>query len=66
MTPMALFIFAVALIADSIRPGPTVAALVARVLSRGTRDVLPFLIAIWVGEAIWLSIALAVLSFNEI
>ncbi|QCL98291.1 LysE family translocator [Agrobacterium tumefaciens] len=62
MPPMALFIFAGALIADSISPGPTVAALMARVLSRGTRDVLPFLIAIWVGEAIWLSIALAGLA----
>ncbi len=62
MTLMALLIFAGALIADSISPGPTVAALVARVLSRGVRDVLPFLIAIWIGEAIWLSVALAGLA----
>ena len=50
MTMMALFIFAGALIADSISPGPTVAALVARVLSRGAHDVLPFLIAIESGD----------------
>lgn len=62
MTLMALLIFAGALIADSISPGPTVAALVARVLSRGARDMLPFLVAIWIGEAIWLSIALAGLA----
>jgi threonine/homoserine/homoserine lactone efflux protein len=59
---MALLIFAGALIADSISPGPTVAALIARVLSRGPGDVLPFLIAVWLGEAIWLSVALAGLA----
>lgn len=62
MTLMALLIFAGALIADSVSPGPTVAALVARVLSQGVRNVLPFLIAIWIGEAIWLSVALAGLA----
>ena len=62
MTLMALLIFAGALVADSISPGPTVAALVARVLSRGARDVLPFLAAIWIGEAIWLSVALTGLA----
>jgi threonine/homoserine/homoserine lactone efflux protein len=59
---MALLIFAGALIADSISPGPTVAALIARVLSRGVRGVLPFLIAIWLGEALWLSAAIAGLA----
>ena len=62
MTGIALLIFAGVLIADSISPGPTVAAIVARVLSRGSRDVLPFLVAIWIGEAIWLSVALAGLA----
>jgi threonine/homoserine/homoserine lactone efflux protein len=38
-------------------PGPSIAALVARVLARGVRDVLPFLAAMWIGEAIWLSLA---------
>jgi threonine/homoserine/homoserine lactone efflux protein len=34
-----------------------VAALVARVLTSGSRDMLPFLAAMWLGEAIWLSLA---------
>jgi len=62
MTPVALLIFSGALIADSISPGPTVSALVARVLARGVRDVLPFLIAIWLGEAIWLTLGIAGLA----
>jgi threonine/homoserine/homoserine lactone efflux protein len=32
------------------------------VLARGSRDVLPFLVAMWVGEAIWLSLAVFGLS----
>lgn len=62
MAPMALLIFSGALIADSLSPGPTVTALVARVLTRGVRDVAPFLIAIWLGEAIWLSLGVAGLA----
>ena len=62
MTPMAFLIFSGALIANSISPGPTVTALVARVLARGVRDVLPFLIAIWLGEAIWLTLGIAGLA----
>ena len=62
MTPMALLIFSGALIADSISPGPTVTALVARVLARGVQDVLPFLIAIWLGEVIWLTLGIAGLA----
>ncbi|MGB5800339.1 MAG: LysE family translocator, partial [Mesorhizobium sp.] len=38
-------------------PGPSVAALVARVISKGFRDVFPFLAAMWIGEGIWLSFA---------
>jgi threonine/homoserine/homoserine lactone efflux protein len=52
-----LAIFAVALFVAAGSPGPSVAALVARVLARGWRDVLPFLAAMWIGEAIWLSFA---------
>jgi len=52
-----LVIFAGALIVAAGSPGPSIAALVARVLTRGVRDVLPFLAAMWVGEAIWLSLA---------
>ncbi|WP_088343082.1 MULTISPECIES: LysE family translocator [Rhodomicrobium] len=52
-----LLIFAGALFVSAGSPGPSVAALVARVLARGHRDVLPFLAAMWIGEAIWLSLA---------
>jgi threonine/homoserine/homoserine lactone efflux protein len=54
--------FAGALLVAAGSPGPSVAALVARVLSKGARDVLPFLVALWIGEAIWLSFAVAGLA----
>jgi threonine/homoserine/homoserine lactone efflux protein len=63
MTPSALLIFAGALIVAAGSPGPSIAALVARVISKGWRDVLPFLAAMWVGEAIWLSLAVFGLAF---
>lgn len=62
MTLASLLIFAGALVVAAGSPGPSIAALVARVLSHGYRDVLPFIIAMWIGEAIWLSLAVAGLS----
>lgn len=59
----ALIIFAGALLVAAGSPGPSIAALVARVIARGWRDVLPFLAAMWVGEAIWLSFAIFGLAF---
>jgi threonine/homoserine/homoserine lactone efflux protein len=57
MNLSALLIFAgtVALVAGS--PGPSIAALVARVIARGHRGVIPFLAAMWIGEAVWLGFA---------
>jgi threonine/homoserine/homoserine lactone efflux protein len=52
-----LLIFAAALFVAAGSPGPSVAALVARVISKGFRDVVPFLAAMWIGEGIWLSCA---------
>lgn len=52
-----LLIFAGALFVAAGSPGPSIAALVARVISKGFRDVFPFLLAMWIGEAIWLSLA---------
>ncbi|TWH35465.1 MULTISPECIES: LysE family translocator [unclassified Aminobacter] len=52
-----LVIFAGALFVAAGSPGPSVAALVARVVSKGSRDVMPFLAAMWIGEGIWLSMA---------
>ena len=57
MTFASLLIFAGALLVAAGSPGPSIAALVARVISKGFRDVLPFLAAMWIGEAIWLSFA---------
>lgn len=58
-----LLIFAGALLVAAGSPGPSIAALVARVISRGFRDVFPFLAAMWIGEAIWLSMAVFGLAF---
>lgn len=52
-----LAIFAGALVISAGSPGPSIAALVARVITKGWRDVLPFLAAMWIGEGIWLSFA---------
>jgi threonine/homoserine/homoserine lactone efflux protein len=57
MTLASLLIFAGALLVAAGSPGPSIAVLVARVISKGFRDVLPFLAAMWIGEAIWLSFA---------
>lgn len=53
----ALLVFAAALAVASGSPGPSIAALVARVLARGPKSVLPFLAAMWIGEAMWLAAA---------
>ncbi|WP_274627014.1 LysE family translocator [Arvimicrobium flavum] len=58
-----LLIFAGALLVAAGSPGPSIAALVARVISKGFRDVLPFLMAMWIGEAIWLSLAVFGLAY---
>jgi threonine/homoserine/homoserine lactone efflux protein len=58
MEAKALALFAVALLVNSGTPGPSVTALVARVVTRGARDVLPFLAAMWIGEGLWLAAAI--------
>ncbi len=62
MTITTLLVFAGALFIAAGSPGPSIAALVARVLTKGARDVLPFLAAMWLGEAIWLTCAVAGLA----
>jgi threonine/homoserine/homoserine lactone efflux protein len=52
-----LLLFAGALLVAAGSPGPSIAALVARVVTSGWRGVLPFLAAMWIGEAMWLSLA---------
>ena len=53
----ALLIFAGALLVAAGSPGPSIAALTARVIAHGWRDVVPFAAAMWVGEALWLTLA---------
>jgi threonine/homoserine/homoserine lactone efflux protein len=59
----ALVTFALALAVVTASPGPSIAALVARVISGGLKSVLPFLAAMWVGEIIWLTAAVLGLSY---
>jgi threonine/homoserine/homoserine lactone efflux protein len=58
----ALALFAAALLINSGTPGPSIAALVARVVTSGPKDVLPFLAAMWIGEVLWLAAAVLGLS----
>lgn len=53
----ALLVFAGALLVAAGSPGPSIAALVARVIARGPGEVMPFLAAMWIGEALWLTVA---------
>ncbi|WGF87407.1 LysE family translocator [Marinivivus vitaminiproducens] len=62
MTFSALTVFALALAVAAGSPGPSIAALVARVLTGGLRSVLPFLAAMWLGEVLWLTMAVAGLA----
>jgi len=57
-----LLVFALALVVTAGSPGPSVAALVARVMTNGFREILPFLAAMWLGEALWLTCAVAGLT----
>lgn len=62
MDATAIAIFAGALLVSAGSPGPSVAALVSRVLTNGWRDVAPFIVAMWLGEVTWLLAALAGLA----
>ncbi|MCX4163221.1 MULTISPECIES: LysE family translocator [Paraburkholderia] len=57
-----LLVFALALTIAAGSPGPNIAALVTRVLTTSLRDVLPFLVAMWLGEALWLTCAVTGLA----
>ncbi|TMV62564.1 LysE family translocator [Thioclava sp. BHET1] len=57
MSLATLLTFAATLGFLAAMPGPLIAALVARVLTRGPREVLPFVLAMCLGDAIWLSCA---------
>ncbi len=57
-----LLAFAGVLAVAAGTPGPNVGALMARVLTRGYRGVFPFMLGLWIGDAIWLSLAIGGLS----
>lgn len=63
MTITALTIFAVAILVAAASPGPAIAALLARVIGRGTAGVPAFIGGIVLGDIIWLAIAVLGLSF---
>ncbi len=62
MELLSVAIFAGALLLNAGTPGPSIAALVSRVITSGWRDVIPFVAAMWIGEVIWLTMAMAGLT----
>ena len=62
METTALLVFAGALFLNAGSPGPSIAVLVSQVLTRDAATVVPFVAAMWIGEAAWLAAALAGLS----
>ena len=63
MTITALTIFAFAILVAAVSPGPAIAALLARVIGRGTAGVPAFIAGIVLGDLTWLAIAVLGLSF---
>ena len=59
----ALAVFAGALFVASASPGPSTAALVARVLARGTGGAFAFMLGYAVGDVVWLTAAILGLAF---
>lgn len=57
-----LFVFATALFLAAASPGPGVAAIVARVLGRGTSGAVAFTAGVAVGDVVWLTIAVVGLA----
>lgn len=62
MDPLALLAFALAMGLSMAAPGPTIAALLARVIARGTPGILPFCAGLVVGDVLWLGAAVFGLS----
>lgn len=57
MTPTSLLLFASVFGVACAAPGPTVAALVARVLGNGTRGIVPFCLGLVASDLMWLTAA---------
>jgi threonine/homoserine/homoserine lactone efflux protein len=63
MDATGLIVFAGALFVAAASPGPAVAALVARVLARGTAGAAAFMVGLAIGDVAWLSAAALGLAF---
>ncbi|MEH2511897.1 threonine/homoserine/homoserine lactone efflux protein [Nitrobacteraceae bacterium AZCC 1564] len=63
MDVTALTIFALAILVAAASPGPAIAALLARVIGRGTAGVPAFIGGIVLGDITWLAVAVLGLSF---
>ena len=57
-----LLVFASALFIAAASPGPGIAAIVARVLGRGTRGALAFTAGVALGDVVWLTVTILGLS----
>jgi threonine/homoserine/homoserine lactone efflux protein len=57
-----LLVFATALLIAAASPGPGIAAIVARVLGRGTRGAVAFSIGVALGDVVWLTFAIVGLA----
>lgn len=57
-----LIVFATALFIAAASPGPGIAAIVARVLGRGTRGAVAFSAGVAVGDVVWLTFAIVGLA----
>ena len=52
-----LLTFALALFVGASTPGPGIAAIVARVLGRGTQGAIAFTTGVAIGDVVWLTLA---------
>src|SRR5215218_8940162 len=57
-----LLVFATALLIAPASPGPGIAAIVARVLGRGTKGAVAFSIGVALGDVVWLTFAIVGLT----
>jgi threonine/homoserine/homoserine lactone efflux protein len=57
-----LVVFACALFVAAASPGPGIAAIVARVLGRGTDGAIAFIMGVAIGDVVWLSFAVGGLA----
>ncbi len=57
-----LLVFAAALFVAAASPGPGIAAIVARVLGRGTDGAVAFIMGVAIGDVVWLSLAVGGLA----